>query len=364
VQAQCRARVSQEPRTSKAPRRARGSFVPNLGRPLPVTDLFVAASHLDVRGVADAIPPSVRCGVVPAPAPRRDGRDVVVELGPWTPRTAARHLVPALALLAPRAPSVRFELAARRAGAWSPWIATATLGEQLFASMPVTTDGFTADIDEVWAMPLIDAVRLRVRAGGPAAELMFDVPWLVTLSAWDGALGDGTTTVAPVALEVPSRTQMTEAPDIRLRICSPTSVGMVLEYLGCAVPTPVLADAILHAPTDRYGVWPAAIRAAATYGLLGYLLRFPDWDAVAWCLAHGLPIVASVRYAAGELHDAAIAETTGHLIVITGLHGDEVLVNDPGAPTAAEVSRRYRRSDLTRVWLERAGIGYVFVRPA
>jgi hypothetical protein len=192
---------------------------------------------------------------------------------------------------------------------------------------------------------------------------MFHAPWLLTLSAWDGALGDLSLTTPTVSLAVPARTQMTEAEDVRLRICSPTSVGMVLEYLGCAVPTPVLSEAIFHAPTDRYGVWPAAVRAAATYGMLGYLLRFPDWSTVAWCLGRGLPIVASVRYAAGELAHAAIPETTGHLIVITGLDGEEVLVNDPAAPTRAEVPRRYRRSDLTRAWLERSGIGYVFLRP-
>ena len=328
---------------------------------MPVTDLFVAASHLDPLAVIDGIPPSVRREIAPAPAPRRDGRDLVLELGPWVPRSPARHLVPALALLAARTPSVRFELSGRRAGAWSPWIATATLGVQSFAEMPAGVHGFSADIDEVCAAPSVDAVRLRVRVASPDAIL--EAPWLVTMSAWDGTLGDLSAPCSAVSLEVPARTQMTEAEDIRLRICSPTSVAMALEHLGCAVPTPVLAAAVFHAPTDRYGVWPAAIRAAATHGVPGYLLRFSDWESVAWCLGRGLPIVASVRYTAGELSGAAIPETTGHLIVITGLEGNEVLVNDPAAPTSAEVRRRYRRDELSRVWLERTGIGYVFLHP-
>jgi hypothetical protein len=318
---------------------------------------------MEARAVSEAIPPSVRRDLAPAPGPRWDGADAVLELGPWTPRNPARHLLPALALLAPRAPSVRFEVSARHDGAWSPWIATATLGPETFAPMPASAGALRADIDEVHATPAADAVRLRVRAGGPQAAAMFEAPWLVTLSAWDGALGDLTAAAGPVSLPVPARTQMTEPDDVRLRICSPTSVGMALEYLGCAVPTPVLADAVFHAPTDRYGVWPAAVRAAATFGLPGYLLRFPDWATAAWCLGRGLPIVASVRYAAGELPGAAIPETTGHLLVITGLSGDEVLVNDPAAPTAAAVPRHYRRADLTRAWLERTGIGYVFLPP-
>ena len=156
---------------------------------------------------------------------------------------------------------------------------------------------------------------------------------------------------------------MTEPDAVRLRICSPTSVGMALEFLGCGVPTSVLADEIFHSPTDRYGVWPAAVRTAAAHGLAGYLLRFPDWDAAAWCLSRGLPIVASIRYAAGELTNAAIPDTTGHLIVITGLDGDEVLVNDPAALTVEEVPRRYGKDELTRAWLERTAVGYVFIPP-
>ena len=92
-------------------------------------------------------------------------------------------------------------------------------------------------------------------------------------------------------------------------------------------------------------------------------MRFPDWLAAKWCLERGLPIIASVRYAAGELTDAAIRETAGHLVVITGCRGRDVFVNDPAAPTAAAVPRRYRRDEFTRVWLERSGVGYVLFRP-
>lgn len=330
-----------------------------------MTDLFAAAAGLDARAVSDAIPPSVRRAVDSPPMPRRDGDDLVLELGPWTPRGSAHHLLPSLALLTQRRYSVRFELAALRADAWSPWVTTATLGDDVFAPLAATAGGLEAEIDEVRAAPPAEAVRLRVRVRAEDGAEVFSAPWLVTLSAWDGkvahAVGGSS---AALRLAVPARTQMTEVDAVRLRICSPTSLAMVLEYLGRPVPTGDIAAEVFHAPTDRYGVWPAAVRAAAAHGLPGYLLRFPDWDAATWCLQRRLPIVVSVRYARGELTNGAIPETTGHLLVLTGFDGDDVLVNDPAAASVDAVPRRYRRDELSRVWLDRSGVGYVFFNPA
>jgi hypothetical protein len=75
-------------------------------------------------------------------------------------------------------------------------------------------------------------------------------------------------------------------------------------------------------------------------------------------------VIASVRYAAGELRGAAVESTGGHLLVLTGHDGDWVLANDPAAPTAREVPRRYALTDIRRVWLDRTGVGYVLFDPA
>jgi hypothetical protein len=165
------------------------------------------------------------------------------------------------------------------------------------------------------------------------------------------------------AVSVPALSQVTEDPAIALRICSPTSVAMVLHYWGRPTTAAAVAVDVFHADTDRYGIWPAAIRAAAQRGVAGYLLRFPDWTSAAWCLGRGIPIIASIKYAAGELSGAPMDATTGHLIVLTGYEDGMVLVNDPAAPTAETVARRYRRDELTRAWLGRRGIGYVLFDP-
>ena len=137
---------------------------------------------------------------------------------------------------------------------------------------------------------------------------------------------------------------------------------MVLGFWGRPADVASVAAEVYHPGLDRYGVWPAAIRAAARRGVAGYLLRFPDWASARWCLGQGLPVIASIRYGAGELTGAAVAATTGHLVVLTGYEGDAVLVNDPAAPDDATVPRRYAVDELRRVWLDRAGVGYV-LRP-
>ena len=325
-----------------------------------MTDLFAACAGLSAQSVIDAIPPSVRTRVERAEW-TSDGRDAVLELGPWTPRAPVRHLLPSLALLTSAPYSMRFEISARRAGDWTPWIATATLGDDVFPPSPTSADGLTADIDEIHATPPVEAVRVRVRVRS-------DVPpirerWLLTLSAWDGALASSDAADA-AGLSVPARTQQIEPEAVRLRICSPTSLGMALEYFGRPVTTMTLADAVFHAATDRYGVWPAAVRTAAAHGIPGYLLRFADWGAAAWCLTRGLPIVASIRFAPGELSGSPLGDTTGHLVVVTGLNGAEVMANDPAAMNAESVPRRYDRAEFTRAWLEKSGVGYVFFPPA
>jgi hypothetical protein len=327
-----------------------------------VTDLFLATRGLDARVVADAVPPAVRRSPETESRVTRDGRDQVIDLGPWEPRAPACHILPSIAVLAVPDHAVRFEIAGRRGGAWTPWLATATLGDDVFTRMPTAMDGMAAEIDEVRAAPAVEAVRLRVRVRA-GTDLLERASWLVSCSLWDG--GVTLTASAPsraVRLDVPARTQLSEDEATRMRICSPTSLGMAMEYLGCAVPTAELAASVFHAATDRYGVWPAAVRAAAAHRLPGYLLRFPGWDAAAWCLERGLPIVASVRFEHGELTGAPLSDTTGHLIVITGIDGDDVLVNDPAAATVGAVPCRYRRDQMSRVWLERSGVGYVFFR--
>jgi len=288
----------------------------------------------------------------------------LIEAPEWVPRSGAVHLVPSFSALTAAPVSFRFEISVRLAGAWSSWVAADAIGSAAFDSLPACGTPLSADIDEFTTPSPVEAIRLRLRWRGERAALAS--PWLIALSASDqrpspSAPSSGATRGA--SLSVPAISQMAVGGPHALRICSPTSVAMVLGYWGRDVPALSLAADVFHAATDRYGVWPAAIAAAARHDVAGYLLRFPDWASAAWCLEHEMPIVASVRFAAGELRGAPLAETSGHLVVLTGYDGDWVLVNDPAAAGDDTVRRRYLRSELERVWLQRAGMGYVLFPP-
>jgi hypothetical protein len=324
------------------------------------TDLFLAASRLDAATLARAVPPSCLREIETTVAWQREGDDALLHCGPWAPRRPAVHLLPAFAPLGPVPPAFRFELSARVDGAWSPWVATVTLGRADFEPLPMAAGGVTADIDEVTVTRPLEAVRLRVRCRGPVPDA-----WLASLSAAAAAHADfGAPPGAGTAVSVPALSQAAEDPVIAMRICSPTSVAMVLRYWGRPATAAAVAADAFHPATDQYGVWPAAIRAAALRGVAGYLLRFPDWTAAAWCLGRGIPIIASIKYATGELRGAPIEATTGHLVVLTGYEDGVVLVNDPAGATADAVPCRYHRDELTRAWLARGGIGYVLFDPA
>ena len=295
------------------------------------TDLFTAVAGVSASAVARMIPPACRRDIDSARL-AIDADVAVLEAPTWTPRRGARHLVPSFSLLGAAACSFRFELSALTAGRWTPWVATTTIGPAVFRDELAATGALVPEIDMYTAPLPVERARLRVRIH-PASALA--APWMMALSASDLAptpveRGDG---AGASRLRVLPRSQMEEAPEIRDRICSPTCVAMVLEFWGRPVSVPEVAAEVFHEGLDRYGVWPAAIHAAARRGVAGYLLRFPDWASAAWCLGQGLPVIASIRFEPGELQGTPIARTDGHLVVLIGADGDHVLVNDPAGPS-------------------------------
>jgi len=166
-------------------------------------------------------------------------------------------------------------------------------------------------------------------------------------------------------IDVPFRSQKTERAEIAGRICSPTSVAMLLEHRGVSNSTQQVADLLYDKRHEIYGNWTRAVQGAFELGVPGYLARFGDWKSVEEAIAAGQPLVISIAAKPGELAGAPYESTAGHLLVLTGLDGQGgVHVNDPAVSDPAAGARTYSRADLERVWMERGGTSYVLLPKA
>ncbi|MCC6358382.1 MAG: C39 family peptidase [Phycisphaerales bacterium] len=268
----------------------------------------------------------------------------------------------------------------RRAdGFWSPWLYFGDWGAPppspekcvKFAEGSINVDYFVSE-------QRFDRLQYRVRAAGiGSGSLLLDR--LAICASDTSGLPDSWRPPPPVdlrprpdaarwqrRLDVPWRSQKTEKPEIAGRICSPTSVSMVLEYRGIRRSTADVAAACFDPAHDIYGNWPRNVQAAYDLGAPGYLARFSDWDAVRRLIAAGQPLIISIRVPAeGDLPGAPYKTTDGHLLVLVGFDGaGSAEVNDPAAVDATSGQVRYRMCDLEKVWMKNTGgLAYVIQPP-
>lgn len=155
-------------------------------------------------------------------------------------------------------------------------------------------------------------------------------------------------------LHVPMYSQMVRDPKIASSICSPTSVTMVLGYYGIEKTPEEVASGVRDHEAEIFGNWPFNTAYAASYGLTAYVDFFNSLDDVKREIAKGHPVIASIKFGAGQLKNAPIDSTDGHLVVIRGFtHKDGkeyVIVNDPAAPNDATVRREYLADEFERAW--------------
>lgn len=201
-------------------------------------------------------------------------------------------------------------------------------------------------------------VELRVRCAHAPSS------YLLTLSIRVLELGADATPPVPdtsVMVTVPRNiSQMNADAAIRARICSPTALVMALSALRRELNWQTAVQACYDPQTKAYGAWPLAINAAAQQGIAAAVECFYDWTDVVRILEAGSPLVCSIRFKQGQLQDAPLPQTGGHLVVLYGIDGGHVLVKDPAANQDSEVSKRYLAEEFSKAWLQRRGAAYIF----
>jgi hypothetical protein len=261
----------------------------------------------------------------------------------------------------------RLSARVRSPAGWKDWACLGVYGEaeDLPRSDPEAAD-VAVDLLRVGAGATELDVRLEVEAGplGGSPQLR-----RLALEAWTtgSLLPEGTATRSPAwgrILDVPERSQQVEDPTLAARICSPTSLAMVLEFLGVSLPTAEVAAAVRDRAADLYGNWSFNVAFAAEHGHPATVRRLTSLADLEAEIEAGRPAVISHRYEAGQLSGAPLPRTDGHLAVVVGFsEAGDVVVNDPAAdPSQGEAVRRvYPRAELAAAWLERAdGVAYLF----
>lgn len=158
--------------------------------------------------------------------------------------------------------------------------------------------------------------------------------------------------------------------------CSPTSLSMVLAYYR-ALPRAASYAWVNKSYADPWvdhvarlvydygyrgaGNWAFNTAYAANLTGDAFVTRLANLREAERFIHAGIPLVASISFASGQLSGAPISSTAGHLVVIAGFTANgNVVVNDPAAPNNSSVRRTYDRGQFEQAWLRRSS-GTVYV---
>lgn len=171
-------------------------------------------------------------------------------------------------------------------------------------------------------------------------------------------------TVWGKVLDVPVRSQMIY-PNGGEAWCSPTSTSMVMKYYGLDLTVPEAARKTFDPVYDGSGNWVFNTALAGQYGLNAYVTRLEHLGEAENWIAQGVPVIISVGWKKGELPNAPLPQSAGHLMVVVGFDkSGNVVVNDPAGKDNTQVRRTYQRATLEKLWVEHSGgTAYIIQKP-
>lgn len=232
--------------------------------------------------------------------------------------------------------------------AWSDEVPVATWGQDLRQGFKDRLGALSIDIDVIHCDNAISDFKVLVR--GPIGELR-----RLTVAQKIPRTHDSTELLpeAAVDLGVPERSQRTIESEHSHRFCSPTSVSMVLQYLGLSCDSRNFPPYVYDQAQDVYGNWSLNVAYAGSLGFDASAFWLPNLRSIEQLIAGGLPVIVSHKFSEGQLPQSPLPKTAGHLLVIRGFTSEgDVIVNDPAAdPRKGEAIRRvYPREAFAKTW--------------
>lgn len=161
-------------------------------------------------------------------------------------------------------------------------------------------------------------------------------------------------------LEVSPRQQMS-VPVIGSRICSPTSLSMILNYYGYTDAQDVVAGNVLDKGADIYGNWSFNASYPGGFDLYSRVEYIDNLETLWGYIEQDIPVALSIKTTdKSQLIGSNMAYPSGHLIVLVGfkqIDGEWYgVVNDPAATTDEAVPREYLLDQLLEAWR-----GYAYI---
>ena len=149
---------------------------------------------------------------------------------------------------------------------------------------------------------------------------------------------------------------------LRNEICSPTSLTMALNYFGKKALLDDTLKGVFDEGAKIYGTWPFNTAYAGEMGLKCCVTRCSSLAQAEAEIYQARPLIISISFKNGELKNAPVKKTDGHLILLCGVDEDgNFIAIDPAAKTAKTARRIYSRKDLAKVWLKnKQGLAYAF----
>lgn len=145
------------------------------------------------------------------------------------------------------------------------------------------------------------------------------------------------------------------------RICSPTSITMLLGYLSKKEFDPIrVAKGSFDDGLSVYGSWPFNVAHAfelfPEYNFR--VVRLKSFRDIYLSLKRGLPVVVSIR---GPINGGAKPYDSGHLIIVIGWDNKKhsVIVHDPAFETDYQVFKKYHIKDFLKAWEKSNRLAYV-----
>lgn len=146
------------------------------------------------------------------------------------------------------------------------------------------------------------------------------------------------------------------------RLCSPTSVSMIVGYLINKQVNPArLAQEVYDEGLEAYGSWPFNMAHAfesVAQRYFFFVTRLKSFTELHAILNKNIPVAVSVR---GVLDNAPKPYLHGHLLVVVGYNArkKQVLCHDPAQPNNKQVPTIYSLDSFLKAWERSHRLAYV-----